>query len=178
MQRNYAKRFMLVGATLLGASLCTQALAERYESAVFTDGVMHIPEVLIVDALMPHMVANAELHLNAEGNFDVAASESTPMARVQSISTNVEVTRGDFAIIHLNVLKSWECVQLNPVQVVQQGRAFYLAVTEQPVPDNVRCLPGGAPVLSQVAIDTLPLQPGEYQVYAHGRHIAFTVFAP
>lgn len=37
---------------------------------------------------------------------------------------------------------------------------------------------GNRQVLTQVEIDTFPLQPGEYQVYAHGRHITFTVLAP
>lgn len=175
MRGIHIERGILLGLLLLALFVTARA---RAESAAFVDGVLHVPEVLVVDALSPHMVANAELHLNDEGTLDVVASSTTPLARLQSISTTAQLTRGDIAIIHITALKSWECVQLNPVQVVRQANAFYLAVTEQPVPDNVRCLPGSTPVQTQVNIDTLPLQPGDYQVYAHGRHISFTVLAP
>lgn len=175
MRGIHIERSILLGLLLLALTVTARV---RAESAVYTDGVLHVPEVLVLDSLTPHMVSNAELHITAAGTLEVVTSSTSPMARLQSISTNAEVTRGDIAIIHVTTLKHWECVQLNPVRVVQQAKAFYLAVTEQPVPDNVRCLPGSEPVLTQVQIDTLPLQPGEYQVYAHGRHIAFTVLAP
>jgi hypothetical protein len=175
MRGIYVERSMLACLLLLALLVTSKT---RAESALFSEGVLYVPEVLIVDSLSPHMVSNAELQLNATGTLDVRGSSTTPMARLQSISTNAEVTRGDIAIVHVNVLKKWECAELNPVKVVQQGKAFYLAVTEGPVPDNVRCMPGSKQVLTQVEIDTLPLKPGEYQVYAHGRHITFTVLAP
>ena len=175
MRGIHIERSILLGLMLLALAVTAKA---RAESAVFTDGVLHVPQVLVTDSLEPHMVVNAELHLNDTGTLDVVSSSTSPMSRLQSISTTAVVTRGDIAIVHINVLKTWQCAQSNPVQVVQQGNAFYIAVTEQPVPDNVRCLPGNYQFLTYAAIDTMPLQPGEYQVYAHGRHIAFTVLAP
>jgi hypothetical protein len=175
MRGIHIERGILLILLLLALGVTAKA---RAESAVFVDGVLHVPEVLVTDTLEPHMVVNAELHLNASGLLDVVGSSTTPMSRLQSISTTAEVTRGDIAIVHINVLKTWQCAKSNPVKVVQQGKAFYIAVTEQPVPENARCLPGNYQFLTHAAIDTSPLQPGEYQVYAHGRHIAFTVLAP
>lgn len=177
MRGAYVERSVLLILLLMSLLVMARAHAQP-ESPAYVDGVMLLPQVLVTDSLTPHMVANAELHLQSDGSLKVHSSSTRQMSRVQSITMQGEVRRGDQVAVHITVLKQWECARFDPVHVVQQARAFYLAVTEGPVPDNARCMPGNAQIIMPVVIDTRLLEPGEYQVYAHGRHIAFTVLEP
>lgn len=106
---------------------------------------------------------------------DLEAQVQHQPAQVKFLSTPTDVSLGKSAFIHIEGYKSLQCVRLNEVSISRKGNDFFLAVSEQPVPENIRCVPGLYPFQTDIELRTAHLGPGKYSVHAHGLSIYFVV---
>jgi hypothetical protein len=146
--------------------------------AVFQEGVLTLPEVLVQGAQGPALYRNVGLRQLQDGSFELRGWELVPLADVQSISVESDAYGPGTVVVVVQGFKSMECIDVEPAVVSRVGNTFHFAFAELPPPDNVRCATVLAPMMEVFGIQTTDLEPGEYEIVYGELRVSFEFHAP
>jgi hypothetical protein len=158
-------------ALLLSLSLPAQA------GAVFSDGVLSVPEVLVHRSQGPVLYQNVEFERLENGTFALLGGDLAPLANIQSITVEADAYPPGTLIVQVQGTKSMACIRVEPARISRLGNTFYFAIVELPPPDNVRCSAAVAPLSTEFGIVTTDLAPGRYAIVYGEMRVEFTLHA-
>jgi len=139
------------------------------EPAVLRDGILTIPEAVVLESQPGSYYRNVTLEQDANGKLQVIAAEPANLAMVDSVDVEVSVT------VEVSGNKSVPCVDLQTPAVSREGNVFTVILAETPIPDGVNCATVLEPFTSSVTLHQGNLEPGTYTVRVNGTEMSFTV---
>ena len=163
---------------LLPLLLSLTQLPALAEPAVFHDGVLTLPSVIVEQAAGPVLYRNAELRAQGDGSFAVEQFDTQGIFAVESLSVEQQVRQPGTVAVVVQGSKSLECVELEPAVVTRVDNTFHFVIPEKDVPPYVTCLAGRWPMTTEFGIVTTDLEPGEYEIVHGELRVEFELLPP
>jgi hypothetical protein len=157
---------------LLAAAALTSSLAYG-DTAIFRDGVLHVPAVVNLGGDQVHYFGDVTLEVVNGREFRLMEAHPRTLATIDAMSVTVIETEPVSVTLELAGVFSDPCVSLEPISVTREGNTFQVVVAEVPPNPAAICIAAVVPFEVEVPLDVSGLFAGNYLVYVNGDVIDF-----
>lgn len=144
------------------------------QSATFTDDVLTVPGVGVVEEQRSQFYENVTLQYEGDGLFRIVEAESRSLVSVDFIHIAVNAQAAQ-AVVTAEGYKSVPCADLLWPAVNRSGDSFSVVLAEAALAADESCIAIPDPYTRAVTLDLAGLTAGSYTVRVNGVDAEFTL---
>lgn len=143
--------------------------------AIYREGMLEIPEGIMIDEAGDHYFRNIKLRTEANGALRIVRAQPRKLITLEELELNQ--VYGDVPTVELLVkgYKSMPCTSLEPVAVRRVNYTFHVLVAESGPDPLALCAQMLDPVELTIELDVTGLPPGEYEARVNNEPMEFTL---
>lgn len=162
--------FLALSSLLVTTPAMTQA-----QPAVYRDGLLELPQGIVVSEGNDQYFSDIRLHTEANGSLRIVSAQQRRLITLQELELNQ--LYGDEPQVELQIAgyKSMPCVALAPVSVRRIDNVFHVLIAEGDTDPLALCAQVLTPVDVTVELDVRDLPAGDYVALINNEPMEFTL---
>ena len=150
------------------------------QSATFTNNILTVPGVGVVDGDTSSFYADVELSYEGDGMFRITEAQDRSLVAIEEISVSILESFPVQVSVNVDGYKSVPCVELLEPAVTRDGNNFTVILAESqlgPADEQQTCIAVTDPFTTSISLDVLGLGAGTYNVKVNDVITDFTLEA-